>query len=170
VARPQKVDGLEVGQDLEFQKKEWRAEMLGWILMALLLLGALAGLFGGGPISQATAGGEAEALTIDYHRFTRYQSPTQLLITASPNAVSEGTVRLEIEQDYINSFNVQNVLPEPDSVEVMSDTYIYTFTVNEPNQGMEIIFDLESDKIGTIAGNLGVEGGQNIRISHFVYP
>lgn len=168
MARPKKVSGLDVEQDLEFQKKEWKAEQFGWILMALLLLAALLGLFGGGPLSQASA--DSETLSIDYHRFTRYQSPTQLRITAGPGAVSEGTVRLEIDQDYINSFNVQNVLPEPESVEVMSDTYIYTFTVNDPDQSMEIIFDLESDKIGTIAGSLGLEGGQDVRISHLVYP
>ena len=168
MAKLKKVGELEIGQDLEFQKKEWKAELFGWILMALLLLAALLGLLGGGPLSQASAA--SEAISIDYHRFTRYQSPTQLLITASPNAVSEGTVRLVLDQDYINSFNVQYVLPEPDSVELVQDTYIYTFTVNEPDQSMKIIFDLESDEIGTIAGSLGVDGGQEVRISHLVYP
>ena len=45
---------LEVGQDLDFQRREWAVQRVGWGAMALVILAALLGLFGSsGPLSRA---------------------------------------------------------------------------------------------------------------------
>jgi hypothetical protein len=46
---------LEVEQDLDFQQRTWALERAGWIVMLLIIAAALAGFFGGGPLSPTTS-------------------------------------------------------------------------------------------------------------------
>lgn len=170
MAQIKKVGELEVAQDLEFQKQEWKAERIGWIVAALLLLAALLGLFGTGPVSKTTARSETGEFSIEYQRFSRYNAQTQLLVTVGSGAISEGTARLVVDQGFINNFDIQRVVPQPDSVEITSDTYIYSFTINQPGDAIEIIFDLQANKTGVQSGAIGLENGQQVNISQFVYP
>ena len=50
---PRVNDEIEVGEDLEFQRKWWRFENLAWILFTLVIVLDIAGLFGRGPIAKA---------------------------------------------------------------------------------------------------------------------
>src|SRR3712207_4138009 len=46
-----RVGDLEVAEDLTFQRREWAAQRVGWVLLALVIAAALAGLLGRGPLS-----------------------------------------------------------------------------------------------------------------------
>ena len=61
----------ELDRHLPFQRREWRAQQIGWIALGLFLAAALAGLFGGGPLSSARASDPGGGLTVDYQRFVR---------------------------------------------------------------------------------------------------
>jgi hypothetical protein len=50
---PRVNNEIEVGEDLEFQRKWWRSENFAWILFTLIIVLDLAGLFGRGPIAKA---------------------------------------------------------------------------------------------------------------------
>ena len=52
----ERSDGLEAGMNLNFQKAWWRFESIAYAVLTLLVLGALAGAFGRGPLSRASAG------------------------------------------------------------------------------------------------------------------
>ncbi|WP_324277336.1 hypothetical protein [Blastococcus brunescens] len=39
--------GLQVADHDAFQRREWKAERIGWVLMVLLVVAALVGLLGG---------------------------------------------------------------------------------------------------------------------------
>src|SRR5688572_20481984 len=81
---PERVGTLEVHQDMEFQQREWRVQKLGWILMFLFIAAAVAGAFGAGPVSNATAGEQGSAVWVDYERFGRRGGPLTLRIHARP--------------------------------------------------------------------------------------
>ena len=74
------VEDLQVGEDLAFQERQWKVERIGWALMALIALAGLAGLFGGGPLSAATVGGDNLPLEVMYGRFVRHRTPTELTL------------------------------------------------------------------------------------------
>jgi hypothetical protein len=62
---------MEINADLEFQRRVWAAQRIGWIAIGAFVIAALVGVFGQGPLSSAAAGGNA--LRIEYERFARLQ-------------------------------------------------------------------------------------------------
>lgn len=72
-----RIGDLDIAQDLEHQRREWVIERIGWAIMALILLAALAGLLGSGPLSNARIDHPGSHLSAEYNRFERYQSPTK---------------------------------------------------------------------------------------------
>ena len=56
--RPPPADqatSLQIEEDLPLQERTWRFQRVGWAIMGLLLLSALAGLFANGPLSWGKA-------------------------------------------------------------------------------------------------------------------
>jgi hypothetical protein len=48
-----RIDGLQIGIDMAFQRRPWRAQRAGWALVPLVALAGLLGLLGSGPLSEA---------------------------------------------------------------------------------------------------------------------
>ncbi len=46
---------LDVEEDMAFQRRNWRAERIGWAAMVAIVIAAVLGLFASGPLSWATA-------------------------------------------------------------------------------------------------------------------
>ena len=66
---PPVVDGLQIDQALDFQRRFGRVQRVAWWLLALVPVAAIAGLFGGGLFSEVTAGSERARVTVTYDRF-----------------------------------------------------------------------------------------------------
>ncbi|HEY0778088.1 MAG TPA: hypothetical protein VGD56_08990, partial [Gemmatirosa sp.] len=81
-----RADGIDTGSDLHFEERWWRMEQVVWGAMTLVLIGALAGAFGRGWLSEATAGQRGGALSVDYERFARFRTPTVLDVHLGPAA------------------------------------------------------------------------------------
>jgi hypothetical protein len=58
-----------IREDMHFQRRTWLIERIGWTLLGLIILAALAGLFGYGPASHATL--QSGDLRASYERFQR---------------------------------------------------------------------------------------------------
>ncbi len=56
---------LEINEDLEFQYRAWKRQKTAWRIMVLVLLSALMGLLGDGPLSDAKAGEKTEKMWIE---------------------------------------------------------------------------------------------------------
>ena len=98
--------------DHRFHRNEWRIQRIGWVLVALFLALAAAGLFGNGPLSRAHA--DSAGGRLEYQRFTRFGLTTDLVVT--PVASANGITRVEISGDYLEAFRVEHVTPEPAAV------------------------------------------------------
>jgi hypothetical protein len=136
----------------------------------LILLAALAGLFGQGPLSGASVGEPGSALTLQYERIDRYKAPTRLQIVVGANSAQQGSVQLALNQAFLDRVEVQSVVPEPASVAAGDAEVIYTFDVATPDQPAQIRFDFEYDKVGPARGELRLEGGPTLQFSSFVFP
>ena len=93
------VNFLALDQDLDFQRRSWRLQRLGWSAMGVTVLAALLGLFGTGPLSSATVSSQDEALTLQYNRFWRVQSPMTLRLSVTPDPRSPHETRVGLESD-----------------------------------------------------------------------
>ena len=92
MASIQRIGDLEIGQDVDFQCREWAAQRVAWVVAALILAAALLDLLGGGRLSRVTA--EAGPLRVKYFRFECKHAPTTLRIEAAPGSAREGQLQL----------------------------------------------------------------------------
>jgi hypothetical protein len=133
MAPPHRVGELEIAEDIRFQEREWKVERIGWVLLALIVLLALAGLFGTGPLSSASVDDADGALTVGYERFIRHDGRSTLTIDVTGDQASNGEIEIWLSQEYLDAFELQNVSPQPADVIGAGDRTIYVFTIDDPS-------------------------------------
>src|SRR5215218_10368758 len=120
MAEMKRVGDLQVAEDLKAQRRNWAFSVVGATIMVMVALAGLLGLFGGaGPLSRATVGDQKDTLYIrEYERFLRFGKPTTLHVSLdTAAAVQGGQIRLWINREYMMGVQLQEVDPQPDTVE-----------------------------------------------------
>lgn len=163
-----RVGDLQVAQDPAFQRREWRVQRVGQVLMALLVAGGLLGLFGAGPLSRATATGGA-GLRVDYRRFERVQAPTALRIHVHPQAVSAGRAEVWLDRAYLEGSLILAVDPPPAAVAAAGDRLVYAFDMADPTRPAVVVVHLRLQQAGLQTGRVGVAAG-SVSFRQLVYP
>jgi len=168
MSAPKQRPALRICEDMAFQRRTWLVERTGWIVLGVILIVALLGYFGGGgPAASTQTASEDGNLSMRYERFLRLRTPTQLRVVArSPGR----TLRLWIEREYFEAFEVTGVVPPPDRVETAADRYVYEFPLTAPGEAATILFHIEPTKAWRVSGRLGVEGGADLAFAQLVYP
>lgn len=161
-----RVGSLEIDQDLRYQRLEWRIERVGWMLGGLLLLAALAGLFGSGPLSWASAGG-GTPLQVSYERFLRYGAPNRLTVLAESGP--GGVLHIDVSSAYLSRMRVNQVFPEPSRVASSPAWTRFEFEA-APRGRSEIVLDLEPARRGRAEATLRLDGQAPVHVRQFVYP
>jgi hypothetical protein len=164
-------DGLEIDEDMKFERRSWRWQRVGWGVLGLILLAAMLGLFGTGWLDSAVAGQPGSPMWMEYNRFGRIQAETsKLQIHLGPGTGANGKVRIWLNREYLEGVRVTNLTPEPESVEAGPDRFTYVFNAPDASQPSVVIFRLEPDHIGRLKGQVGLEGGASLSFKQFVYP
>lgn len=162
--------GIEIDDLPGFQRREWAAQRLGWVLMLLVVLAGSAGAFGRGPLASASAGTADGRLQVRYERTLRHRAPTTLWLDVAPGVAREGRVRLEIGREYLADAELARVVPEPESVETTGDGIVLTFRAGDPLRPAAIMLDVEPESYGTLRGRFALAGDAPLRLEQFVFP
>lgn len=165
-----RVGDLEISQNLPFQRREWLVQRIGWVVIAVLLVAAMLGFFGPGPLSKTTASGGAGALSIEYYRFWRMASPMPLRIRIQPIANGQEEISMWISREYLEAMRVESVTPEPERVEAATDHFVYVFKLKDASSAATVMFDLEPARMGKVSGEIKVNHSAATNIGHFIYP
>ena len=163
-----RVGDLEVSQDLAFENRMYKLQLVGWALMAGLLVAALLGVFGQGPLSGTSAGDET--IRVEYERFLRKHAPQEWRIHLGRGTSPEGGVRLWIQRDFFEAVQLKAIRPEPKEVEIGGDGQTLLFLTGQLDGGGLVRVVFEPEQTGTLASALKVGDGPAVRISQFVYP
>ena len=163
-----KHHGLELEQDLAFQKRSWRVQRFAWVVLALMLAAALAGFAGSGPLTRASRAAHDGRFLVDYERFARMQAPSRLRVHFSQEAVRAGEVRIWFDRGYIEKTRLEQIVPPPKGAEVGEKRLTYVFAV-EDGQSAMIIFDLQFQTFGRVSARLGT-GETALDFEQLVYP
>ncbi|HVF60322.1 MAG TPA: hypothetical protein VNJ70_10975 [Thermoanaerobaculia bacterium] len=163
------MPGFDLLQDPDFQRRTWAAQRVGRMAMALVVLAALAGLVGTGPLSETSAG-DGERLTVEYDRFVRRLGENRLTLKVAPGAAAGPEVRLWIDAPYAQRMEVEAVTPEPERMETTADRLTLVFALARPGEGLEAVLDLRSRSFGPVRGAVCLAGGPAVPIAQFVYP
>ncbi len=152
----------------EFQRREWAVQRAGWVVLWALLAAAAGGLFGRGALARAhvTAPG---GLRVDYDRFARKLTPTQLTITIPPSVHADTTV-LWLDRRYADRVEVQQILPEPLDVAADSLRLVYRFLTLDRDRPTRVTLEVEPDESSRLHARLGVIRGDSAWFTQLVYP
>ena len=168
MAEIRRVGNLEVGHDLDFQRRQWTFQRIGWLTMVLIAVAALLGLFGTGPLSDAAA--ERGPLRLDYGRFERKAAPAKLRIRVAGGTAQDGQIRLWLDERYLDAVEIRSISPEPSESQAGPDRTVYVFQIGDPGQPAAVSFDLQPVEFGRLTGRLGLVGGPEIAFAQVVYP
>ncbi len=160
---------LEINQDMDFQRREWRVQAVARVVMILVVLAALAGLFGRGLLSRTTAG-EPASLTVEYDRFLRLEGKNRLTLRIGPRAAAGREVRLWVHPRYVERMHYEQTVPEPETMVPTPDRLWLVFPVARPGTSFDVVVDFKPERIGPARATLGVAGGPSLALSQFVYP
>ena len=165
-ARP----GLELEEDLAFQRKSWRAERVSWGLLGLTLLVALTGLLGHGPLSAGTGGTRGSDFWVEYQRFPRYQTSEALRFHVGPAAAGGRPIQLWIGAGYLRDTEIVSIVPQPERAIPGTERITFAFAAPPAGQGAEITFELRADAYGPRTARVGLADGPAFDLGLFVYP
>jgi hypothetical protein len=159
---------MEIAQDLAFQQREWRVQRAAWVVVLLVLIAALAGLFGGGPLSQGKV--VSGSLALAYPRFARERAPAALEIEVGADTAVAGEIPLWLNRAFLDKVDVERIVPEPAAMEAESDRVIYRFAVANPRQPATITFDIQPHEPGRTMGRVGLVDGAEVAFDQVIYP
>jgi hypothetical protein len=167
---PRRVGDMEVGQDLAYQRREWLVERIGWVVMATVVLAALVGLLGRGPLSSARQADDQGGLSLDYERFLHYRDHTTLKVTIAKGSAETRHVRVWLSRAYLESMRPLKIVPQPEREEIGGERQVFVFRRADHDAPLTIIFHVEPDDFGSLPGKLGIDDGAALDFWQFVYP
>jgi hypothetical protein len=154
---------LELNENPGFQRAQLRVARVAVVLFLVVIVLALLGLFGSGPLSHATAGAPGGSVSVDYQRFLRLGHLTEVAVHLP---AGRGTTTLAIDQGYLGGFEVGRILPEPDTQTSRGGRLELTYEDRGPRL---VRVDLTPYTIGLRRAGLAVDG-RRVSFRQLVYP
>jgi len=166
----QKIGDLEINQDLGFERRSWKVERVAWIIAALILVAALLGFLGPGPLGKATAASPDKSLSLDYFRVEHYGAPVELHFHIDGALAKDGALQVWLDRDFVEALEIEHIDPKPESVQINGERFVYVFRTASAPETIRIFFHVEPNKFGKTPARAGVVNGPEIRFSQFYMP
>ena len=165
-----RVGDLEIEQDLNFQKRDWRWQQIGRAALLLVIGAALLGLFGNGWLSEVQVRSADGRIALGYSRIARREAVAFFRFEVRGSPTTDSIVELWIDRDYAHSLKIGSVTPEPELTRTASDRLIYRFRVFNPADSIEIVIEATLLGFGRRRAEVGLIGGPSVRVDQLVLP
>lgn len=165
-----RTEDIETGSDLSFERRWWRIQRVCWVVLGLLLAGGVAGLFGHGPLSEATADAAGGGVHVRYQRVARRETPALLTVRLAGPALASGSIRLRLTRTPGDRMQLKQVIPAPLSTEPLADGVRFTFAADPTLDSAVVVFVESPTTPGVVEGEVAVEGTPPVRFRQFIYP
>lgn len=160
---------LDINQDLEFQRREWFAQRIGWWALAAFVAAATLGIFGKGPLSSAQTAEAGAPLWVEYERFLRVGAPSRIAVHGSPPAPGAG-FQVHLPRQYFEAFRIDQVTPPPLAIAIGDDDVHLQFgPATDRAKTFTIILDLEPLRVGRYPAAFRVDGVAPVSFVQFAY-
>ncbi|HEX5545172.1 MAG TPA: hypothetical protein VFX10_06700 [Nitrospira sp.] len=165
-----RIGDLEINQNLDVQRATWTFQRIGWTGMAVIVLAALAGVFGNGPLAHTEVTADPHTVRLFYDRFGRYEGELVLQLWLGPETTTTNRVTVEIDRTYWASHAVEQISPEPLTSSIGDDGFRYTFETNTPSTPAVIVFRLRPKYLGALEGRIRVNDVGLLQFHQFMFP
>lgn len=150
------------------QAREHAAQRFAWIVLALGIALAGAGLFGGGPIAHTKIASPDGSLTVHYDRFVRYDAPSEIEVEAT--AQGDDALTIYLSRGFSDAVRVEHAVPSAAHTAASPHAIAYTFNFEPaPQRPRRVVLRVIPQTIGALSGTVTV-GAMSVRVSQFVYP
>lgn len=164
-----KIDGsLAVGEDLEFQRKWWRFERVIWTVFLAIILCDVLGMFGKGWLSKAVRVSPDQAMTLNFERIERANTPSSMTLTFGTSAIHGGRIRVFVSDSVVRLLGAQRISPQPLDSTIGGGGITYTFPATQGPAAVEIM--LQPSFPGRHSLRIQSLGSTSIDESIFVVP
>lgn len=153
--------------ELQYHRREWRVQRIGWIAMALIIVAALLGVFGSGPLSQAELSVAASA-RMNYERYARYGSQSTIIVECLAPECATSPLRVTVNASYFEAFELVSVTPDPQLVSAAGNSTRFEF--DAAAAPARVIFRLEARGLGRVPGTWQIGDAEPLTARQFVYP
>lgn len=143
-------------------------QRIGWGCMLLILAAALLGFLGQGVLTHRRATTDDGALSVDYYRVERYESPARLEIRLHDLPSAE-PLRLYVSKTFFDHTTPEAVSPVPVGTRMEGDEVVYDFAVSGVKD-LTIVYRYRHDDIGRLSYQIRHNDRQPVAIRQFVLP
>jgi hypothetical protein len=154
--------------DLDTQsgfERRWHVfEKACWAIMAVIVLAAVAGILGKGPLQQAKATSAGNEASVTYQRFSHYMAPGRYEIAFGGLG---STIQVHIDRELLSKADVMGVSPRPVAAAVDGTGWNYFFAASDAAGKVE--FRIQPRGLGGAEGDISVNGAA-IHLKQFILP
>jgi hypothetical protein len=160
---------LEITEHPQFEKRWRRIQSVFFTFFALLVICALLGIFGSGPLAHGRSVVPVGAITLEYQRFARARTPETMILRLGGADRPDATAPLELRVDraLAERIAIQRISPAPVASVVGGGGVRYVFA-RGPGAG-DIRIEAKPDRPGLATGDLHVDG-RRVALSQIVWP
>ena len=141
----------------------------GVTVFVLILLAALAGLIGKGPLSKTVVASSDDTLRVEYSRFIHYQGPVDLKIDVGAASTSNGVIRLRLSKAFVDDVEIERIDPQPVAEAAGAEFFTYTIET-ETNAATEVRVHFVANHFGRLAFEVGLTDRASVSLRHFAFP
>lgn len=164
MAAKAKTTGLQINEDMDFQRLEWRIERIGWVIVALVVIAALLGLLGNGPLSAAVK--TSGSLQVEYDRFLHRDAPSNYRIHFKPR---DDDTAIHLNSQFLEAVKLDQIVPQPSEVELAIDGVTLHFKSRAAVSGV-VTIPFEPQTMGLLHTRIRVASKKPVTLTHIVYP
>lgn len=165
---PKVGEEVAVGENLDFQRKWWRFEKIAWTVLVLILIVDLLGGFGRGWLAKAKKATADQALTLEYERIERANTPSIMTFHFDSSAIHRNQILLFVSDSLVKPLGAQRIAPQPALSKIGADGITYTFAASTAPASVQI--ELTPSFPGMHTFRVQVEGSSPIDGNIFVMP
>ena len=153
------------------QRRVWAASKIAWWAMGAVLLLAIGGVFGDGPLAHAEAAGTDGSLRVAYDRFQRSDAGSSLAIRLAPNAATH-EARFCLDHAFGRAWQVTQIEPAAlrEELEAGGTCHVIALAAEAPAPRLIELRVHPRHTAIWAEGALYVPGGAPVRIGAVIWP
>jgi hypothetical protein len=166
--QPGPAPGLDLELDMGFERRSWAFQRIGWALMAVVVIAALLGAFGTGPMSRAEV--RSGPIRLEYPRFARVNAPAAMKIEVEVPARPDDPVTLWFDDALLDRVRIESVTPQPAVETMRNGRIVYVFPPSAAGERFRATVRIEPESTGVVRARAGDGSDNAVSFWQLIYP